>query len=182
MNLFEIENEVVIFRQQALLLKPFKDIWDKDESPDKSEANNTLAFIYYMADDRSDFIHILDPEDRAEEIRPFLNLPKEFLVNSKDIIRAIHFYEQMSETTSTKLLHSTRLVLQKISQFLDDIDMDERDDRKKHVYDISKITASVEKIPKLIKAINEIEKEVVKEKELKAQSGNRTQATFERGM
>ena len=58
--------------------------------------------------------------------------------------------------------------------------MNERDERtKKPIHDIGKITSAVEKIPKLIKAMNEIEKEVIKEKQLKAQSGNRTQSMFE---
>ena len=103
-----------------------------------------------------------------------------FSGKSKDIVRAIHYYEKLSETTSTRLLQSTRLVLQKISEFLDNINMDERDPRtNKPVHDIGKITSSVEKIPKLVKAINQIEEEVIKEKELKAQNGNKTNAMFE---
>ena len=93
------------------------------------------------------------------------------------------FYQKMSETTSTKLLQSTRLVLQKISEFLDNVDLNERDDRsKKPVHDIGKITGAVEKIPKLIRAINEIEKEVVREKALKAQSGSKDISMFDLGM
>ena len=58
--------------------------------------------------------------------------------------------------------------------------MDERDTRtNKPIHDIGKITASVQKVPALIKAVNEIEKEVIKEKELKAQNGNKTNAMFE---
>lgn len=180
MNLFEIENNVVGFSPQALLIKPFKDIWDKDESEDKTQAALELGFIYYMADDRSDFLHILDIDERIKEIKQFLDLPPKFTGKSKETVRAIHFYERLSETTSTKLLSSTRLVLQKISSFLDNINMDERDPRtKKPIHDIAKITNSVGKIPTLIKAVNEIEKEVIKEKALKAQNGNKTNAMFE---
>ena len=180
MNLFEIVNNNVTFSPQALLVKPFKEIWDKDETEDKSVAIRELSYIYYMADERSDFMHILDEGERTEEIKRFIDLPKNFDSKRKELIRSIHYYKQMSETTSTKLLQSTRLVLQKISEFLDNIDMDERDERtKKPIHDIGKITASVEKIPKLIKAINEIEKEVIKEKELKAQSGNKSISMFD---
>jgi len=180
MNLFEIVNNVVTFSPQALLAKPFKNIWDADDSKDKSLANLELAYIYYMADERSDFMHVLDLEERDEEVKKWLDMPARWSGNRKDIVRAIHYYQKLSETTSTKLLQSTRLVLQKISEFLDGINMNERDERtKKPIHDISKITNAVEKIPKLIKAINEIEKEVIKEKELKAQSGNRTQSMFD---
>lgn len=183
MNLFEIENNVVVFSPQALLIDPFKKIWDADKSKTKEKATLELAFVYYMADERSDFMHILDTDERIDEIKLFINMPEKFSGRSKEIVRAIHYYEKISETTSTKLLQSTRLVLQKISQFLDNINMDERDQRtNKPIHDIGKITASVEKIPKLIKAINEIEKQVINEKELKAQSGNKSMSMFEEGL
>lgn len=179
MNLFEIVNNVVTFSPQALMIAPFKKIWDADESKDKMKANLELAFIYYMADERSDFMHILDNDERIEEIKRFIDLPVTWKGNTKELVRAVHYYEQLSVTTSTKLLQSTRLMLQKIGSYLDSIDMMERDDRNKPIHDITKITTAVEKIPKLIRALNEIEKEIVKEKALKAQSGNRTQSMFE---
>jgi|TARA_R110000765_G_scaffold394277_4_gene487756 hypothetical protein len=180
MNLFSIENNIVVFSPQALLIKPFKDIWDSDKSDDKSKAAKYLGFIYYMADQRSDFLHILDEQERIDEIKKYMDLPPAFKGTGKTYVRAIHFYKQISETTSTRLLTSTRLVIKKISQFLDTINMNERDPRSnKLVHDIGKITSSVEKIPKLIKALNEVEKEVIKEKEMKASSGNKTSAMFE---
>ena len=89
-------------------------------------------------------------------------MPESFTGKDKVLVRAIHYYEKASETTSTKLLKSTRLILQKISEFLDNVNMNERDARtNKPIHDIGKITASVEKIPKLIKAINQIEKRLL---------------------
>ena len=183
MNLFEIENDVVVFSPQALMIEPFKKIWDADKTKGKHKATLILAFIYYMADERSDFMHILDIDERIAEVKVFIDMPESFSGKSKEVTRAIHYYEKLSETTSTKLLQSTRLVLQKISEFLDNINMDERDSRSnKPVHDIGKITSSVEKIPKLIKAINEIEKEVINERALKAQSGNKTMSMFTDGI
>jgi hypothetical protein len=180
MNLFQIENNVVTFSPQALLIAPFKAIWDADKTKDKAKATLVLGCIYYMADERSDFMHILDETERLEEVKKFLDMPKSFKGNTKDFLKAIHYYKQLSETTSTKLLESTRNVISKISKFLDNLDMNERDVRtNKPIHDIGKITASVEKVPKLIKALNEVEKEIVKEKELKAATGNKSAAMFE---
>jgi hypothetical protein len=180
MNIFEIENNVVTFSPQALMIAPFRALWDADDSKDKTQATSELSYVYYMADERSDFMHILDNDERAEEIIRILDPPKGLDRTRKDLIRAIGYYTKASETTSTKLLQSTRLVIQKISEFLDNVNMDERDERtKKPIHDIGKITGAVEKIPKLIKAMNEIEKEVIKEKMLKAQSGNRVSSVFD---
>jgi len=164
------------------MLSPFKKIWDEDKKEDKLSANLTLSFIYYMVDERSDFMHILDIDEREQAIKEALQLPEKFNSRSENVVNAIDLYKKLSETTSTRLLQSTRLVLQKISTFLDDVDLNERDERKKPIHDIGKITGSVEKIPKLIRAINEIEKEVVKEKAMKAQSGTKDISMFDLGM
>ena len=182
MNIFEIENNVVTYSPQALMLAPFKKIWDEDKSEGKLIANLTLSFVYYMIDERSDFMHILNTDEREQAVKEAIQLPEDFNGRSEEILDAISFYSKMSETTSTKLLQSTRLVLQKISEFLDNVDLNERDERKKPIHDIGKITGSVEKIPKLIRAINEIEKEVIKEKALKTQSGTKEISMFELGM
>lgn len=183
MNLFEIENNVVIYSPQALMLEPFKKIWEDDKSEDKIQANLVMSYVYYMSDERSDFMHILNVDERMQAIKEALQLPEDFNGRSEELIQAMKFYEKLSETTSTKLLQSTRLVLQKISEFLDNINLNERDERSnKPIHDIGKITGSVEKIPKLIRAINEIEKEVVKEKALKAQSGTKDISMFDLGM
>lgn len=183
MNIFEITNNVVMYSPQALMLSAFKKIYDKDKSKDKIIANLHLSYVYYMVDERSDFMHILDIDERTLAVKSALQLPEKFNGQSEEMVEAMSFYQKMSETTSTKLLQSTRLVLQKISEFLDNVDLNERDDRsKKPVHDIGKITGAVEKIPKLIRAINEIEKEVVREKALKAQSGSKDISMFDLGM
>jgi len=183
MNIFEIENNVVTYSPQALMLAPFKKIWEEDKSDDKIQANLVMSYVYYMADERSDFMHILNVDERMQAIKEALQLPEDFNGQSEELLEAMRFYEKLSETTSTKLLQSTRLVLQKISEFLDNINLNERDERSnKPIHDIGKITGSVEKIPKLIRAINEIEKEVVKEKALKAQSGTKDISMFDLGM
>lgn len=178
MNLFEIVNYQVTFSPQALVLAPFKEVWDNDPSEDKYQAVKELSYIYYMCDDRSDYMYILDPDERRDTVIDVLQM--ENWIEGSYIQKAMDFYKRYSETTSTKLLRSTRGVIQKISGFLDVVDPNERDLRtNKPVFDINKITAAVEKVPKLVKALNEIEKEVIAEKELKAQTGNRDMGLFE---
>ena len=178
MNIFEIVNNQVTWSPQALMLKPFRKIWDSDKDKEKFNATLELSYVYYMADERSDYMYILNEQERHEAVALALNLDK--WKKPKYIDPAIEFYKEVSETTSTKLLQSTRGVIEKISEFLDDINLEERDQRtQKPIHDITKITAAVEKIPKLIRALNEIEKEIIKEKELKAQSGNKIVGLFD---
>lgn len=178
MNLFELKNFQVSFSPQALALKPLKEIWDTDQSDDKEDAIKELSYVYYMADDRSDYMYELDPDTRSELIKKDLMMDPGW-IRPDYIDEALEFYKRASETTSTKLLESTRGVIQKISGFLDTVDPNERDKAGKPVFPIAQIVSAVEKMPKLVKALNDVEKEVIKEKELKGQHGNRDTGVFD---
>lgn len=180
MNIFEIVNYQVTFSPQALLIAPFREIWDLDQSEDKRVASDELAYVYFMCDDRSDHMYILDEQERHNVVVNSLENLDEDWIRPQYIERAMEYYKKYSETTSTRLLRSTRGIVERISGFLDTVDVNERDLKtNKPVFDINKIVTAVEKIPKLVKSINEIEQEVVKEKELKAQSGNRETGLFD---
>lgn len=180
MNLFELKNNKVTFSPQALTLKPIKEIWDNDLSEDKFQAMAELSYVYYMADDRSDYQYIIDKEERHDTIVSEINGLDANWVLPTYVEEALEFYKKASETTSTRLLRSTRGVVDKISHFLDIVDVNERDQKTgKPIFDINKVVVAVEKIPKLVKALSEIEKEVVNEKELRAQSGNREVGVFD---
>jgi len=172
MNLFEIKANQVTFAPQALLLKPFKEIWDCDVSKDKTNATRELAYVYYMADDRSDFQYMLDDEERHDAVVQFVMLPDGWKAPNY-IDKALEFYRKYSEATSTYMLRSTRGIVKKLAHFLDSVDPNERDKANKLVFTTSQIISSVEKMPKLIRALSEIEQEVIKEKDIKNQSGNR---------
>jgi hypothetical protein len=178
MNIFELKNFQVSFSPQALAIKQFKEIWDTDPSEDKSEAIKELSYVYYMADDRSDYMYELNEDIRSELIKKDIGMDTGW-IRPKYIDDAISYYRRASETTSTKLLESTRGVIQKISNFLDTVDPNERDKAGKPVFPIAQIVSAVEKMPKLVKALNDVEKEVIKEKELKGHSGNRDVGVFD---
>ena len=118
MNIFEIKKYQVVFSPQALLLTPFKKIWDNDKDKEKVNAVAEMSYVYYICDDRSDFQYILDENERHEAIcRDMDALPNDW--ERPDYIEdAIEYYKKLSETTSTKLLRSTRGVVQKYDSAL----------------------------------------------------------------
>ena len=55
MKLFRYEGYNITISEEALLLKPFKTLWDRDKSKDKYKAMQELGYIYFMEDPRSDY-------------------------------------------------------------------------------------------------------------------------------
>jgi hypothetical protein len=103
MNIFEVKNFVVTFSPQALILRPFKEIWLNDKSKDKEKAVQELSYVFYMADDRSDYMYILDEEERKEAVIRDLNMDPNW-IKPQYIDEAMEFYIEASTTTSTQML------------------------------------------------------------------------------
>ena len=49
-RLFKYEGYKVTISEEALLLKPFKAIWDRDRTKSKDRALDELGFIYFFCD------------------------------------------------------------------------------------------------------------------------------------
>ena len=66
MKLFKFEGYKVIIEPEALLLKPFRLIWERDKKETKEKAINELGFVYFFADPRSDYQYIVDEDERIK--------------------------------------------------------------------------------------------------------------------
>ena len=155
-KLFKYEGYNVEVEPEALTLAPFKAIWDRDEYPDKRQAKQELAFIYFMGDPRSDYQYIMDEEERAKAIKEGLGLPAKWKAD-KIIGRALEYYSSF-KPVSAGLLEDTRIAVNKLRQLLRDIDLEATDDKGKPVYTLNTITATIKQIPGLVKDLDEAEK------------------------
>lgn len=160
-KLFNYSGYTVSVEPEALMLAPFKAIWDKDKTKDKAMAMQELAYIYFMGDPRSDYQYIVDEEERAKEVKKGLGLPAKWK-EDKVVRRAIDFYNSF-KPTSAALLEDTRVAVNKLRQLLRDIDLDEKDDKGKPVYTLNTITATIKQIPSLVKDLDMAEKTLSKD-------------------
>lgn len=172
MKLVRITNYKLEVEDELLLLKPFKELYKSDKSKDKIKFFDFLTIVYYTYDPRSDYNYIANEEERLKEVCESngLEVPK-FTQKELD---CIELYKQLTTTISSALLKSTRVAIGKIQEFLETIDMNERDDKGKTIHSISSVTSAIKQIPILVKEIVEAEKLVSKEIEEagRARGGN----------
>ena len=177
-KLFKYESYEVTVEPEALMLAPFKAIYDRDKHKDKSLAKQELAFIYFMADPRSDYQFLVDPKVRANEIIKGLGMPKGWRPD-KVIERAITFYESF-KPMSAGLLEDTRYMVNKLRQELRNMNFDERDDKGKPVHTLASITSTLKQIPGLAKDLDEAERTLSKDIIAEARArGSQTKALLE---
>ena len=155
-RLFRYEGYTVSVDPEALLLAPFKAIYDRDKRKDKSIAMQELAYIYFMSDPRSDYQYLVDEEVRSDEITKGLGMPKGWKEDAV-VKRARAFYESF-KPASAGLLEDTKIAVNKLRHLLRNIDLEETDDKGRPVYTLNTITATIKQIPGLVKDLDEAER------------------------
>ena len=155
-RLFRYEGYTVSVDPEALLLAPFKAIYDRDKRKDKSMAMQELAYIYFMSDPRSDYQYLVDEEVRSDEIIKGLGMPKGWKEDAV-VKRARAFYESF-KPASAGLLEDTKIAVNKLRHLLRNIDLEETDDKGRPVYTLNTITATIKQIPGLVKDLDEAER------------------------
>lgn len=161
MKLFKYESYKVTISEEALLLKPFKKIWNRDRSISKDKALSELAYIYFMCDPRSDYQYIVDPAERTTAIIEGEGFKEDWTPDVL-ITEAMAFYGSF-KSTSALLLEDTRIAVNKVREFLRDVDLSAVDDKGKPLYTINSITSTIKMIPQLIKDLDEAEKAIASE-------------------
>lgn len=120
-KLFKLENFEVKISEEAYCLKPFKKIWDRDKTKNKTKAQQELAFIYFFIDPRSDYQTIIDEDIRKQEIMAGLGLKEDWKID-KDLQEAIDFYNSFKPTICLAL-DDARMSLEKVRNKLREVDL-----------------------------------------------------------
>lgn len=161
MKLFKYEGYKLVVEPEALLLKPFKQIWQRDKSSSKDKAMMELGFIYFFCDTRSDYQYLTDGNERLKAIKEGEGIPDKWTPD-KVVLNAIDFYNSF-KSTSALLLEDTRFAVDKLRKLLKDIDLSATDGNGKPIYTLNTITATIKQVPSLVKDLDEAEKAISKE-------------------
>lgn len=184
MKLFKIEKWQLCVSEEAWGLLPFKEILDRDISKGKEKAMKELLFVFYFADVKSNYLHMVE-DIRTEEIKKDIGLPKEW-VPDEAVKNAIEFYTTRSQSVIQELYTQSLKAASAIGNYLSKADelLEERDMQGKPVNDISKITTAVQKVPTLMRDLKAAYKEVIREQEdnENKQKGSQKFNTFEDGL
>lgn len=182
MKLISVKNYQIELADEAYLVKPIRDLYNDDTSPNKEVFMQQASIIFFMIDPRSSYSYIIDDDERLKEIIQQEGLPKSFKI-SKKLREAMDIYKKLTTTSSSQLLEDTRIAVDKVRRFLRDVDLNAVDDKGKPVYTINTITGAIKLIPQLAKDLVDTEKIVMKELEEQGRmrGGDRNKSMFEDG-
>lgn len=184
MKLLNIENYQIKVSDEALLVKPIRDLFNADKSKNKEKFYTECSIIFFMADPRSSYGYIVDDKERFEAIKTQEGLHGNYKI-SKELQLAIDTYKKLSTTISSQLLEDTYVAIDKLRKFLRNIDLYATDEKSgRPLYTISSVTSAIKAIPQLTKDIQEAEKQVNSDvlEISRKRGGNQGKALFEDGI
>jgi hypothetical protein len=162
MRLIKLENYQIQVADEALLVRPFRRLFNMDRSKGKETFYKQMSILYFVYSPSSNYAYIVDEKDRLKEV-----LAQEGITdfhNTAEFKEAVEVYRKLVKTSSSELLEDTRLIIEKMRQALKSIDFDSLEE-KDAVNAVKTVASVVGMIPKLVKDLAEAEKAVNKELE-----------------
>jgi hypothetical protein len=184
MNIFQIENNIVVPTPQALLIKDFKTIWDRDKSKKKEQAIKEFSYIEFMSSYQKNnpFINY-EPFMRHRKICEHVFGDPKYIPDAQ-VKKAQETYEEIQNEGSVSLRFYKSLVtaVEKLIKFAEDVDLTARDNRGSAVYTPAHITQITSKAYDTLKQLSLMETKVQQDLyESSKTRGNREINHFEIG-
>lgn len=132
-----------------------------------------LGYIYFQYNLVSDFNSQKDMVLRSEDVRDYVGLPPDWIVDNK-LQRVIDIYVESQENEiSYSLLKTSYNMVDKIKDQLDNIDLNERDKSGKPMWNIKIIKDTVGGLYELTESLKKVENEFIKsqQKNMSGRSG-----------
>lgn len=163
--LFTVENAVAKPNVETLLISPFKEIWERDTSTDKSQAIKEFTFIELMTSKKKTNPYAGYADDiRFNKLRE-IYFDSEWEPDSlieRGLIEIDKFQKEASVTYSYFL--SVTKAAEKMKQFFNTFDMTERNERTGlPIYKPKDITAAMTDTDKVLQNLNAMKEKVEQE-------------------
>lgn len=175
MRLFKYEGYEVRVAPEALTLKPFKKIWERDKSKNKDKAIQELSFVYFYCDPRSDYQYIIDDEDRLEAVKNGEGLPKNWKPDD-ELNKAINFYRTF-DTSSAILLRAAQEGVDKVQKALKGMDLADCEAK-----DLKDYMSVLKMVPEVATMLKDAEKAINDENEYGEAKGAIEKTLFDDGL
>lgn len=165
MKLFELQNNYPTVTAECLMISPFKEIWERDKTKDKTKAYGELRYIYFASDFKSLYL-AFDKSIREERlVDDFIKIkgwkPDQLVMDGMDK------YKLFQNTPTMRFLQANQIAMESLTEYYSGIDWDELDATgKKPKYDITKVSGSVKQAGDIINNIEKLKEKVAKEQNL----------------
>ena len=158
------KNHKVTPDPEALRIKAFKEIWDRDKSKDKNKALDIFAYIYFKYHPKSGYRHSnVGVELHKKILIDVIKNPSWKVPNY--VKEAEKIYEDSMNTVGMKLLNSALTAAEGVASLFKDFNFDEIEEAKEQLELATKLLSGLKNVDdvvlRLMSAIKKVESEVL---------------------
>ena len=154
MKLIEFDGQEFKIADEALLVRPIRELFQKDKAAKKETFWRQMSYLWFMCDPRSTYMYLVDENARAKEIKTQEGLGEDW-EPSELLKEAMNVYRSQTITTSALLLEGMRKGIDKLSAFLGETSFTDKT--------VGSMTTALKQIPELARALVEAEKSLAKD-------------------
>jgi len=164
-EIFEIENSIVKPTKEILLIFPFKEIWERDNSKNKELAIKELSYIYFLVSPKKSNPY----SGYSEEIRGVKiieGLWKEETYEINELVEiGIKKYQEFLEQASPSMryFNAVKQGIEQTIKFFQNIDFSEKTDKGIPVYKISEVIPALKSANEVLKSMTDLQERVEQE-------------------
>jgi len=163
MKAFDIEGDKVSFTAEFLGVPEFKLLWDRDKKKGKPRALKELSYIAFLCDNSPSNPYVGYSGDIRHDIlvEDFIR-DKEWKTDEQ-IQAAVDKLKSLMETTSSRLLDSSKIAADKLAVYFENIDFTELDTTGKPIYSARELASNLGAVGNIVKSLRILEDQVKKE-------------------
>ena len=160
MDLLVSESELKVYPSPyARDIKVFSEIIERDNTESKEVARKELAYVYHMSSTDSVYFNYSEEDRKQEVINDYFDSDWE---PDELVDAAIARYKELTTTKEERLLESAGNAIDKLSAYLDDIDLTAVDDRGKPKHSAKDLVQNLKRIPDVVDSLRDLRKQVEK--------------------
>lgn len=167
MDLFEVINGVAMPSTHALLIEPFKTIWESDKTKEKGEAIKAFTLIeLYCSKKKSNVFSGYSDEVRMQRIKENLYKDGSYEPKNQDLIREgmkVYMEFQYNASPTLSYLQVALNTADKLKEFLESVNLNEKTNGGAAVYKPADITRALKETPDVVKTLETLREKVSQE-------------------
>lgn len=169
-KIIDLKDGKVIIAPECLVIEPFKSVWEKDKTKEKSDAFNIIQYVWFYSAFKSPFFAHSN-EDRHKLITESILKDPKFKV-TKELEACIEMFEKINTTVAMKLFRSAQESVVRMEKFFREVEYTEDN--------VAKIQKAIIDMPKMQEAVQKAFENCMKEQSSGDKvRGNATLGLFE---
>lgn len=165
MDIFVIDKGIIKPTDFVLGISPFKEIWDRDKSDKKDRAIKDFTFIeYYVSPKTINPFKDIREEEREKKIIETVSILKGYKPD-KLVWQAVDRYKEMlyQWSKSYRLYTAAMKAIENLRDFLETVDVSEKNDKGMPIYKPKDITNALKDINSIISNLKDLERNIFDE-------------------